>query len=161
MLNYIQEINKKNLSESKKQDIEKRELSRNMAGAKAPTLLDTGENIQDFIDYHLTLKAANQLARSIKIKEGLPKSKKKNRVLNVTHPHEIIVLLSSLYLAEDVLIPLARKEVEKQMCSPPTHSSQEAAAYSSIFGFIQKLDKQSMIKRLDFTTIAMAISKLS
>jgi len=69
---------------------------------------------------------------TIKIKEGLPKSLK-TRVHNVTDPQEIIELLSSLYLAEDVLIPLARKEVEKQRCSPPIHSSQEAAAYSSIF----------------------------
>ena len=157
---YLMKLIKQNQSETKKKDVESRELSRNMAGAKAPTLLDTGENIQEFIDYHLTFKAANPLARSIKIKEGLPKGLK-TRVLNVTDPQEIIELLSSLYLAEDVLIPLARKEVEKQRCSPPIHSSQEAAAYSSIFGFIQKLDKQSMIKRLDFTTIAMATSKLS
>ena len=157
---YLMKLITQNQSESKKQDVESRELSRNMAGAKAPTLLDTGENIQEFIDYHLTFKAANPLARSIKIKEDLPKSLK-TRILNVTDPQEIIELLSSLYLAEDVLIPLARKEVEKQKCSPPIHSPQEAASYSSIFGFIQKLDKQSKIKRLDFTTIAMAFSKLS
>ena len=47
-----------------------------MAGAKASTLLNNGENIQEFIDYHLTFKAANKLSRSIKIKEGLPKKPK-------------------------------------------------------------------------------------
>ena len=82
-----------------------------MAGAKASTLLNNGENIQEFIDNHLTFKAANKLARSIKIKEGLPKSLNP-RIINVTNPQEIIELLISLNLADDVLIPLARKETK-------------------------------------------------
>ena len=45
-----------------------------MAGAKASPLINNGENIQEFIDYHLTFKDANKIARSIKTKRVYQKA---------------------------------------------------------------------------------------
>ena len=157
---YIAEIIKNKQDVQKVQDIEQRELSKSISSAKAPHLDKQGKNIQAFLEFHMTFKKANPLSRCIKLREGLHDDLKQ-RVLHETDPEAILSLLKKMYLAEDVLLPLARQEIADLKSTPVVNSKDEAKAYSIILGFITKLQKADLLERFDFTTIQMASSKLS
>ena len=64
-------------------------------------------------------------------------------------------------MAEDVILPLARAEIQALPNAPAVNSAQEGKAYACILSFVTKLQKSDLYERLDFSTITLAASKLS
>ena len=157
---YIVNVLTKRKEEEKLKEVEAREISKSLAATKAPTLSKDAKNIMDFLNFHDTYKNQNPLARCMRIREGLPEAIKE-RVLNETDPDKILSLLKKLYMAEDVILPLARAEIQALQNSPPINSVTEGKAYTCILNFINKLQKADLFERLDFSTITLAASKLS
>ena len=157
---YLGELLTKRKEEDKLKEVEQREISKSIAATKAPILDKDARNIMQFLDYHDTYKSANPLARCMKIREGLPDALKE-RVINETNPDSILSLLRRLYMAEDVILPLARAEIQALPNAPAVNSAQEGKAYACILSFVTKLQKSDLYERLDFSTITLAASKLS
>ena len=157
---YIVNALTKRKEEEKLKEVEAREISKSLAATKAPTLSKDAKNIMDFLNFHETYKNQNPLARCMRIREGLPEAIKE-RVLNETDPDKILSLLKRLYMAEDVILPLARAEIQALPNSPSVNSATEGKAYTCILNFINKLQKADLFERLDFSTITLAASKLS
>ena len=151
---------KKQQERQKTKETQEREVSRSLTISKTPILKDDGSNIRSWLDYFECYKAATPLARSFKLKEGLS-SKLQARFENVSDPQEIIETLSGLYLASDIQLPLAIKDVQKQKTHPQINSPDEASSYASIYSLISKLKRVSLISRLDFTLINICLSKIS
>ena len=135
---YIVNALTKRKEEEKLKEVEAREISKSLAATKAPTLSKDAKNIMDFLNFHETYKNLNPLARCMRIREGLPEAIKE-RVLNETDPDKILSLLKKLYMAEDVILPLARAEIQALPNSPPINSATEGKAYTCILNFINKL----------------------
>ena len=66
-----------------------------------------------------------------------------------------------MYLAQDVLLPLSRQEVLDLPNHPPVGTKQELKAYTTVLGFVSKLEKADMVDRLDYSTMATIVQKLS
>ena len=151
---------KKQQERQKTKEAQEREVSRSLTISKTPILKEDGSNIRAWLDYFECYKSATPLARSFKLKEGLS-SKLQTRFENVNDPEEIINILSGLYLASDIQLPLAIKEIHKLKTHPQINSHDEATSYSSIHSLISKLKRVSLISRLDFTLINICLTKIS
>ena len=64
-------------------------------------------------------------------------------------------------MAQDVLLPLSRQEVLDLPNHPPVGTKQEFKAYTTVLGFVSKLEKADMVDRLDYFTMATIVQKLS
>ena len=158
---FLAEAISEKKAQLKLKDIEAREISKTLSTTPDVKLDKQGENVLAFIEYHDQFKSVNKLQRSLKIKSGLLNTQLKERVQHESNPEVIIELIKKLYLAEDIVIPKARAQIESLKSSPPINSRDEGAAYSEILGFISKLKKAELMERLDFSTITLAISKVS
>ena len=148
-------------SESKrKREVEERELARTLQVSKPVELLATGANISNWLFYHDQFKTCSKMSRVLKIKETLPKELLP-RVQNELCPDTILKLFKSIYLSEDYLIPLSRKEVEKQKNFPKPNSPEEKKSFIAIWGLIQRLTQAGLERKLDFTMMGLSLSKLS
>ena len=147
--------------EQRVKDIEAREISKTMSSIPAVKLEKDGKNIMAFIEFHEQFKFANKVHRSLKIKHGLLNEQLKERLQHESDPEAMLTLIKKMYLAEDIILPKSRAQIEALKLSPPVGSKEEGAAYSEILGFISKLKKAELMERLDFSTITMAISKVS
>ena len=142
------------------EEAREREVGRNVTMTSAPKLDDDGTQIQEFLQFHKVFTSATPLARSLKIKQGLSKNLA-IRCQNMVDPDEILQLLSSLYLQEDILVPKILFAVQQLKGSPPVNSKSEAENLCGINGFITKLKTQDLLHKLDFTTMQICLSKLS
>ena len=151
----------KSRNESKrKREVEERELARTLQVSKPVDLLPNGANISNWLFYHDQFKSCSKMSRVLKIKETLPKELLP-RVQNELCPDTILKLLKSIYLSEDYLIPLSRREVEKQKNFPKPNSPEEKKSFVAIWGLIQRLTQAGLERKLDFTMIGLSLSKLS
>jgi hypothetical protein len=158
--NYLTEVIKKKKDAEKLKDIENREISKSISMAKPPTLAKDAQNIEAFLEFHSTFSSANSLHRCLKIREGLP-AELKERVAHEVDPDKIINLLKKMFLAEDVLIPVCRQAIVDLKNSPAVGGPVEAKAFSAILTFVTRLQKADMADKLDFSTMALAVSKVS
>ena len=142
------------------EEAREREVGRNVTMTSAPKLDDDGTQIQEFLQFHKVFSSASPLARSLKIKQGLSKNLA-IRCQNMIDPDEILQLLASLYLQEDILVPKILFAVQQLKNSPPVNSKNEAENFCGINGFITKLKTQDLLHKLDFTTMQICLSKLS
>ena len=151
----------KGRSESKrKKEVEERELARSLQVSKPVELLANGANISNWLFYHDQFKACSKMSRVLKIKETLPKELLP-RVQNELCPDSILKLFKSIFLSEDYLIPLSRREIEKQRNFPKPNSPEEKKSFVAIWGLIQRLTQAGLERKLDFTMIGLSLSKLS
>ena len=130
------------------------------ARAKAPTLSASGREIQAFLEFHQNFKHANSLSRALKLKEGMAEELKE-RFVHEVDPEKILSVLRGMFLAQDVLLPLSRQNIVQLPNCPPVGTKQELKAYSEILGFVAKLEKADMLERMDFSTMALIVQKLS
>jgi len=144
----------------RKREIEERELARTLQVAKPVELLATGANISNWLFYHEQFRPATTMARVLKIKETLPKDLL-SRVNNELDPDTILSLMKSLFLCEDYLIPLARKEIEKCANCPKPNSPEERKSYTAIWNLIQRLSQAGLERKLDFTMMQLSMQKIS
>ena len=147
--------------EQRIKDLEAREISKTMSSIPAVKLDKEGKNVMAFIEFHEQFKSVNKLHRSLKIKNGLLNEQLRERLQHESEPQEMLDLIKKLYLAEDIILPKARSQIEALKQSPSVGSKEEGIAYSEILGFISKLKKAQLMERLDFSTITLAISKVS
>ena len=134
-------------------------MSKSLSFAKAPTLSSGGQEIQAFLEFHENFKHGNALQRELKLKEGLAEDLKQ-RFQHQIDLEKIISILKSMFLAQDVLLPLSRQEVLDLPNHPPVGTKQELKAYTTVLGFVSKLEKD-MVDRLDYSTMATIVQKLS
>ena len=142
------------------EEAREREVGRNVTMTSAPKLDDEGTQIQEFLQFHKVFSSASPLARSLKIKQGLSKNLA-IRCQNMVDPDEILQLLSSLYLQEDILVPKILFAVQQLKSSPPVNSKTEAENFCGINSLITKLKTQNLLHKLDYTTMQICLSKLS
>ena len=142
------------------EEAREREVGRNVTMTSAPKLDDEGTQIQEFLQFHKVFSSASPLARSLKIKQGLSKNLA-IRCQNMVDPDEILQLLSSLFLQEDILLPKIVFAVQQLKSSPPVNSKIEAENLCGINGLITKLKTQNLLHKLDYTTMQICLSKLS
>ena len=142
------------------EEAREREIARNVTMTSAPKLDDDGTQIQEFLQFHKVFSSASPLARSLKIKQGLSKNLA-IRCQNMIDPDEILQLLSSLYLQEDILVPKILFAVQQLKSSPPVNSKTEAENFCGINSLITKLKTQNLLHKLDYTTMQICLSKLS
>ena len=147
--------------EQRIKDLEAREISKTMSSIPAVKLDKEGKNVMAFMEFHEQFKSVNKLHRSLKIKNGLLNEQLKERLQHESDPEEMLNLIKKLYLAEDIILPKARAQIEALKQSPSVNTKEEGYAYSEILGFISKLKKAQLMERLDFSTISLAISKVS
>ena len=151
----------KSQNESKrKREVEERELARTLQVSKPVELLATGANISNWLFYHDQFKSCSKMSRVLKIKETLPKELLP-RVQNELCPDTILKHLKSTFLSEDYLIPLSRREVERQKNFPKPNSPEERKSFVAIWGLIQRLTQAGLERKLDFTMIGLSLQKLS
>ena len=142
-------------------EIQQRELARGVTLTKGPVLLESGENAQEFLEFHATYnKAQNPVTRALKLRHDLP-PKLKLRLQHVTDPDQIVSHIQNLFLQSDVLIGQSLKKITSLRIHPRLHSEQEQAAFTAIHSLIQKLEKQDMATRLDNTIMAQCIARIS
>ena len=142
-------------------EIQQRELARGVTLTKGPALLESGENAQEFLEYHSTYnKAQNPITRALKLRSDLP-PKLKTRLQHVTDPDQIISHIKSLFLQSDVLVGQALKKITDLKIHPRLHSDDEQAAFTAIHSLIQKLEKQDMSARLDNTIMSQCVARIS
>ena len=151
---------KEKSDEQKLKEIEQRELSKSISSAKAPTLSASGREIQAYLEFHENFRGANSLARALKLREGMV-DELKERFVHEVDPEKILSMLKNMFLAQDVLLPLSRQNLVQLPNCPPVGTKQELKAYSEILGFVAKLEKADMLERLDFSTMALIVQKLS
>ena len=137
-----------------------REVGRNVTMTSAPKLDDDGGQIQEFLQFHKVFSSASPLARTLKIKQGLSKNLA-IRCQNMVDPDEILDLLTSLYLQEDILVPKIIFSVQQLKNAPPVNSKSEAENLCGINALITKLKTQDLLHKLDYTTMQICLSKLS
>ena len=142
-------------------EIQQRELARGVTLTKGPALLESGENAQEFLEYHSTYnKAQNPITRALKLRSDLP-PKLKTRLQHVTDPDQIISHIKNLFLQSDVLVGQALKKITDLKIHPRIHSDDEQAAFTAIHSLIQKLEKQDMSSRLDNTIMSQCVARIS
>ena len=146
--------------EQKSKEAQEREVARSLSFAKGPVLKEEGENIDQYLEYHEAFRASCPLARALKMKNDLPPRLQK-RVDNISDPDEIVAFLKDLFLQSDILIPQAMKLVTDQKINPKVNSREEQASYTAINSLIQRLEKQNLLGRLDFTMISACLARLS
>ena len=160
VLMHLAKALKEKVDEQKLKEIEQRELSKAISSAKAPTLSASGREIQAFLEFHQNFKHANSLSRALKLKEGMAEELKE-RFVHEVDPEKILSVLRGMFLAQDVLLPLSRQNIVQLPNCPPVGTKQELKAYSEILGFVAKLEKADMLERMDFSTMALIVQKLS
>ena len=153
---YISEHKQRQRNEEARE----REIARNVTMSSAPKLDDEGNQIQEFLQFHKVFTSASPLARCLKIKQGLSKNLA-TRCQNMIDPDEILQLLSSLFLQEDILVPKLLFSVQQLKTAPPVNSKTEAENLCGINALITKLRTQNLIHKLDYTTMQICLSKLS
>ena len=153
---YISELKQ----QQRNDEAREREVGRNVTMSSPPKLDDDGTQIQEFIQFHRVFSSASPLARTLKIRQGLSKNLT-IRCQNMTDPDEILELLSSLFLQEDILLPKILLSVQQLKGSPPVNSKIEAENFCAINGFISKLKAQDLLHKLDYTTMQICLSRLS
>lgn len=146
--------------ERRRLENEQRELAKTLQVSKPVHLLPSGVNVGQYLFYHEQFKSSNKMSRVLKLRETLPRELLP-RVENEVCPDAIIKLISDLFLNQDYLIPVARREVEKQRNCPRPHSDEERSSYNAIFGLIQRLKQAGLENKLDFTMMGMSLQKLS
>ena len=146
--------------EQKSREAQEREVARSLSFAKGPVLKEEGENIDQYLEYHEAFRASCPLARALKMKNDLPPRLQK-RVDNISDPDDIVAFLKDLFLQSDILIPQAMKLVTDQRINPKVNSREEQASYTAINSLIQRLEKQNLLGRLDFTMISACLARLS
>ena len=151
----------KQKEEARLAEIQQRELARGVTLTKGPALLESGENAQEFLEYHATYNMAqNPVTRALRLRHDLP-PKLKVRLQHVTDPDQIVSHIQNLFLQSDVLIGQSLKKITSLRTHPRLHSEQEQAAFTAIHSLIQKLEKQDMASRLDNTIMAQCIARIS
>ena len=146
--------------EQKSREAQEREVARSLSFAKGPVLKEEGENIDQYLEYHEAFRASCPLARALKMKNDLPPRLQK-RVDNISGPDDIVAFLKDIFLQSDILIPQAMKLVTDQRINPRVNSREEQASYTAINSLIQRLEKQNLLGRLDFTMISACLARLS
>ena len=146
--------------ERRRLENEQRELAKTLQVSKPVHLLPSGVNVGQYLFYHEQFKNSNKMSRVLKLRETLPRELLP-RVENEVCPDAILKLISDLFLNQDYLIPVARREVEKQRNCPRPHSDEERSSYNAIFGLIQRLKQAGLENKLDFTMMGLSLQKLS
>ena len=146
--------------EKRRLENEQRELAKTLQVSKPVHLLPSGVNVGQYLFYHEQFKSSNKMSRVLKLRETLPRELLP-RVENEVCPDAILKLISDLFLNQDYLIPVARREVERQRNCPRPHSDEERSSYNAIFGLIQRLKQAGLENKLDFTMMGMSLQKLS
>lgn len=146
--------------EKRRLENEQRELAKTLQVSKPVHLLPSGVNVGQYLFYHEQFKCSNKMSRVLKLRETLPRELLP-RVENEVCPDAILKLISDLFLNQDYLIPVARREVEKQRNCPRPHSDEERSSYNAIFGLIQRLKQAGLESKLDFTMMGLSLQKLS
>ena len=142
-------------------EIQQREVARGVTLTKGPALLESGENAQEFLEFHSTYnKAQNPITRALRLRADLP-PKLKIRLQHVNDPDQITSHIQNLFLQSDVLIGQALKRITDLKIHPRIHTDDEQMAFTAIQSLIQKLDKQDMSSRLDNTIMSQCIARIS